>query len=82
MTATSSFCAFAVHDGRAHDHAVEAESFTDAALQFVEVWRPEPDEGEAVRIVVRDQASGEEQCFVVELGLADVQPCEEGRLAS
>lgn len=74
--AANRYCAWAAHDGRAHGHEVEARSFADAAAQFVEVWHPAADDGHAVRIIVREQASGEEQCFVVDLGAGELEACE------
>ena len=69
------YCAYAAHDGRAHGHAVEAEGFAEAALSFVEVWHPAPDDGHEVTVIVLDQASGEQQCFVVDLGAGELEPC-------
>lgn len=71
----SRYCAYAAHDG-AHGHEVEAEGFAAAAMTFVEVWRPAPDHGDEVTVIVRDQSSGEEQCFVVALGARELEPCE------
>lgn len=73
----SRYCAYAAHDG-AHGHEVEAEGFAAAALTFVEVWHPAPDDGDEVTVIVRDQASGEQQCFVVDLGAGALEPCDSG----
>lgn len=75
-TELARYCAYAADDQRAHGHAVEAASFADAALQFVEVWHREPDDDRTVRIIVLDEASGEQQCFVVELDGAAAHACE------
>lgn len=71
------YCAWAAHEGAGHGHVVRAQGFADAALQFVEVWHPRPDDGDLVTVMVLDQESGEQQCFVVDLSADAVQPCEE-----
>jgi hypothetical protein len=78
------YCAYAAQEGRAHGHVVEAAGFADAAMQFVDVWHPQPDDGDEVRVIVRDQASGEEQCFRIDLSLGETEPCEQqdDRMAS
>ena len=70
------YCAYAAHEGGSHGHAVEAESFAEAALAFVEVWHPEPDDGDKVTVIVLDQATGEQQCFVVGLSAGEAEPCD------
>lgn len=74
----SRYCAYAAHHGRAHGHAVEAEGFAQAAMTFVEVWHPEPDDEDGdLTVIVLDQESGEEQCFVVDLSAGWMEPCEQ-----
>lgn len=70
------FCAYAAHDGRGHVHAVAAEGFAEAAMQFVEVWHPQPDDGEQVTIIVLEQESGEQQCYRVDLAGGELEPCD------
>jgi hypothetical protein len=69
------YCAYAAAEGGSHGHHVEAASFAEAALQFVEVWHPEPDADSHVTVIVCDQESGEQQCFVVDLSAREVEPC-------
>ena len=73
--ALARFCAYAAHDGAGHGHTVEAESFAEAAIAFAEVWHPAPDDGNEVRVIVLDQDSGEQQCYVVDLAAGEVEPC-------
>jgi hypothetical protein len=75
-TARSRYCAYTAHDGRAHGHVVEAEGFAQAAMSFIEVWHPAPDDGHEVTVIVLDQGTGEQQCFVVDLGAGELEPCE------
>lgn len=77
-TVLSPYCAYALDD-RTHGHVVEAASFAEAALQFIEVWHPHPDD-EEVRVVVLDQVTGDQQCFVIEL--AGDEPSAEARRAA
>ncbi|HEY9219070.1 MAG TPA: DUF5961 family protein [Phenylobacterium sp.] len=74
-TALPRFCAYAVNDGRSHGHSVEAQSFAEAAMAFAEVWHPEPDDAGEVTVIVLDQESGEQQCYVVDLAHGEVEPC-------
>jgi hypothetical protein len=43
---------------------IPADSFEEAALVFAEHWHGE---SERLRIVVVDEASGERQCFMIDL---------------
>ena len=71
--ALNRYCAWAADAGRGHGHTVEAEGFAQAAMSFVEVWHPAPDDEGEVSVVVLDQASGEQQCFVIDLRASDEQ---------
>jgi hypothetical protein len=70
---------FSVHE---HDEApgrgrlVRARGFEDAALQFVETWHPAPDTQDRVSLTVEDCASGERQCFRIDLATGRTQPCK------
>ena len=70
------YCAYALDDpgGRLHG-APEAKSFAEAALIFTEVWHPPADEAGEVAIMVIDKETGEQQCFTVDLGSGDAEPC-------
>jgi hypothetical protein len=70
------FAAYAAHDGPRHCHAApHAASFEEAALEFTEVWHPPADAQGDVRVIVVDRDTGREQCFTVDLGSGDAEPC-------
>jgi hypothetical protein len=71
----TTFQVYAAHDGRNHSHDVEGRSYEDAALAFVEEWRPAADAEGEVQIIVRDADSGREQCFRIDLFSGDAEPC-------
>ncbi|MDR7117209.1 DUF5961 family protein [Caulobacter sp. BE254] len=62
-------------DDRSHGHAVEAASFEDAAIAFVEMWRPPVDAGNEVSVIVREADSGLELCYRIDLDSGDAAPC-------
>lgn len=65
----------ALHDTRDHAHEVQGPSFEAAALAFVEDWHPQPDDDGDVSLVVRDQQTGREQCFRIDLDTGETAPC-------
>ena len=71
---------FAVHeaDDRARGHTVEALSFEDAALAFLEAWHPRADEDGDVTLVVTECETGREHCLRVDAGTGETAPCDEG----
>jgi hypothetical protein len=73
------YCVHALHDTRDHAREVRGQSFEAAALAFVEDWHPAPDDdmegGGDVSLIVRDQQTGREQCFRVDLGAGEAAPC-------
>jgi hypothetical protein len=70
------FAAYAAAEGPRHCHAaIEARSYEEAALEFTEVWHPPADEHGEVTVIVLDRATGREQCFTVDLGAGDAEPC-------
>lgn len=72
------FTVYAAQEGRHHSHVVEGASFEDAALAFTQMWRPAPDDEDGdggVRLRVVDRESGDQQCFIVDLGAADPVSC-------
>jgi hypothetical protein len=71
----TTFQVYAAHDGRNHSHDVEGQSYEDAALAFVEEWRPAADADSEVQIIVRDANSGREQCFRIDLFSGEAAPC-------
>jgi hypothetical protein len=76
------FTVYAAQEGRHLSHIVEGESFEDAALAFTQMWGPAADhdamaegEGGGVRLRVVDRDSGDQQCFIVDLGSPDPVTC-------
>jgi hypothetical protein len=75
-TPSSRFVAHARGEPRHSEHVVpEAASFEDAALRFTEHWSPAPDADGEVSVIVTDYATGEQQCFVVDLDAGEAEPC-------
>jgi hypothetical protein len=68
--------AFTAHCANAGAHRAEfrtqANSFEEAALDFVERWSGEDEE---CRIVVIDQDTGERRCLAIHMGRAVTTPC-------
>jgi hypothetical protein len=78
MTTPSTISAYrvhALHDARSHAHEVHGASFEEAALAFVEDWHPAPDDDGDVSLVVRDQQTGREQCFRIDIDTGETAPC-------
>ena len=75
ISADRAFCVHALDDTRNHAHEVRGASFEEAALAFVEDWHPRPDEEGDVSLIVRDQQTGREQCFRIDLDSGQAAPC-------
>jgi hypothetical protein len=69
------FTVYAAQEGRHLSHIVEGESFEDAALTFTQMWGPAANDDGEVRIRVVDRDSGDQQCFIVDLGASDPVSC-------
>ena len=69
------FHVHARHEGRDRSHRVEAKSFEEAAIGFVERWHPAETEDGAVSVLVTEGGVGVEHCFTVHLDEGDAQPC-------
>jgi hypothetical protein len=70
------FTAYAAHDSARHCHAAPgATSYEEAALEFVEAWHPAADADGEVTVIVLDHATGREQCFTVDVGAGEAEPC-------
>jgi hypothetical protein len=70
---------FEVHEAsedRARGHAVEALSFEEAAMEFLEAWHPAADDHGDVTLVVTDCETGREHCLRVELETGETAPCD------
>ncbi|CAN5205563.1 hypothetical protein BH09PSE2_BH09PSE2_20060 [soil metagenome] len=69
---------FFVHPADAAPHSGHqvpfAENAEDAALQYVELWTPQP-HGDAVKLIVEDCASGHHACFTVHLDTGEAEGC-------
>ena len=75
MTDNRAFVVHAAHEGRGAAHRVEGRSFEEAAVAFVETWRPGVSADGAVQVIVRDAEDGREHCFVVDMDGGDAAPC-------
>ena len=73
---TKRFSAYAGHEGRHHGHTVEARSFEEAAVAFVEDWSPAVDADGEVAVFIVDQASGEQHCVRIDVDTGEAAPCE------
>lgn len=61
-----------------HARSLDEPSPEAAALAYLEDFAHDLDEGEdgdAVAVIVRDQETGREQCFRVDLSTGDTAPC-------
>ncbi len=54
---------------------VSGTSFEDAAIAYLEACHPPADADGEVSLIVRDEASGSEQCFRVDLATGQTEPC-------
>ena len=61
-------------DDNRHGRIIEEESFEAAALAYAEVWPLSVTDAE-LAVVVRDEASGREQCFRIDLEHGDTEAC-------
>ncbi len=76
MTATPQrqFSVHGMSETPSRAHMVEGFSFEDAALHFVQDRHPESG-GDEVSLVVEDCATGERQCFRIDLATGATAPC-------
>lgn len=70
------FSVHAADEGHRHGHVVEGRSFEEAAMAFVEIWRPPADADGEVSVVVLDTDGGAQQCFRIDLDSGRAAPCE------
>jgi len=69
---------FSVHaseEVRARAQMVEERSFEAAALRFCAEQHPHGDLFGEAAVMVEDCETGEQQCFRVDLGSGDAEPC-------
>jgi hypothetical protein len=69
------FCVHGVTESAARAHLVEGETFEDAALRFVEEQHPLAGPEDDFSLYVEDVETGERQCFRVDLGTGETEPC-------
>jgi hypothetical protein len=70
---------FSVHaseDAPSRAHLVEERSFEAAAMRFCEEQHPYGDLFGEAAVLVEDCETGERQCFRIDLGSGDAEPCE------
>ncbi|HEY5288548.1 MAG TPA: DUF5961 family protein [Caulobacteraceae bacterium] len=72
--AARAFHVRARHIDAHHGHIVSEASFEAAAIAYVERY-PHDLEGE-LRVIVRDAASGQEHCFIIDMDTGETGPCE------
>lgn len=70
------FCVRQAAEASARAHVVTGVSFEDAALHFLEDHHPAADEDDEVSLYVEDLATGERQCFRVDLETGETAPCD------
>lgn len=72
---TRRFTVRARHPHGGHARAVEEPTAEAAAIAFLEDFGHDADQDEAVSLIVRDEATGREQCFRVDLATGETAPC-------
>jgi hypothetical protein len=69
---------FFVHPAEGPVHAGHqvpfAQNAQDAALQYVELWRPDAQDGD-LKLIVEDCGTGRAACLTVHLATGDTRPC-------
>ncbi|WP_372786422.1 DUF5961 family protein [Phenylobacterium sp.] len=69
------FSVHGVEDAPSRSHLVDGLSFEDAALHYLEDRHLEA-AGDEVSLLVEDCATGERQCFRVDLATGETAPCD------
>ena len=69
------FIVHACADGRGAGHRIQGGSFEEAAVAFVEIWRPAVSIDGDIKVIVRDAEDGREHCFLVDVFEGEVAPC-------
>jgi len=69
------FSVHGVEDAPSRAHLVDGVSFEDAALHYLEDRHVEAPDDE-VSLLVEDCATGERQCFRVDLSTGETAPCD------
>jgi hypothetical protein len=55
---------------------IEGASFEDAALAYLEACHPPADAEGEVSLIVREETSGAEQCFRIDMETGRTEPCD------
>lgn len=58
-----------------HARSLDEPSPEAAAVAYIEDFAHDPDADEAVAVIVRDDDTGREQCFRVDLETGETRPC-------
>jgi len=58
-----------------HARSLDEPSPEAAAVAYLEDFGHDPDEDAAVAVIVRDDDTGREQCFRVDLATGETAPC-------
>lgn len=58
-----------------HARPLDEPSAEAAALAYVEDFAHDPDEDDTIAVIVRDETTGREQCFRVDLDTSATKPC-------
>ncbi len=70
------FYAYATNEGPCSGHKVQdADTFTDAAIGFLECWGLADEAAEEVSVTVIDCERGEEQCFRIAVAAGAMWAC-------
>jgi len=69
------FSAHSLEAVRQRGCMVEGRTFEEAAMAFVEEWHPDADADGEASVIVEDCETGEAQCFRIDLGSGDAEPC-------
>lgn len=62
------------HHGH-HARPIDEPSPEAAALAYLEAFAHDADEDQTVAVIVRDDDTGREQCFRVDLSTGETAPC-------
>jgi hypothetical protein len=63
------------HQGAHGGRVLTETSFEAAGVAFAEDWAPHPETGADVAVIVRDEETGQERCFRIDLAAGDAEPC-------
>ena len=64
------------HLETSHGHVVTEASFEAAAVAWLEAWPGEIGAEAAIRVIVRELATGQEHCFGIDVGTGVAAPCD------